>query len=350
MRKQNPKKNNHLYPKFHIKKWIDSGGKIYDKEIENIRKWNSSKDYTLKYYYSLGEENSELEDRISKFETYIAPIILKIDKAESEVVLTGKELELLKLYCVLCGSRHSFTSEVIKEDESGIYQSNNYLWGLHRAESQEQAIGITQQIIRDFENIVSLDENIESQISHWMIDPQYVYSTYTVGLHIAIGRADSPMLCISDRFCIIENTMDSDFLYSYVPISPKTALFLVKSKYYMDQETFDRTKVRFGEKYGSGIPDQYLSVIMGSSKIYDAEDALFCSYYRVRSCVHVKETYLTRNTVSKATVKINVLPKFVFQQFNSVFCEDGTKILFCDEDQLKFALNHKLNCRKIIIG
>ena len=38
-------------------------------------------------------------------------------------------------------------------------------------------------------------------------------------------------------------------------------LFLVKSKYYMDQETFDRTKVRFGEKYGSGIPDQYLSVI-----------------------------------------------------------------------------------------
>ena len=40
--------------------------------------------------------------------------------------LTGKELELLKLYCVLCGSRHSFTSEVIKEDVSGIYQSNNY--------------------------------------------------------------------------------------------------------------------------------------------------------------------------------------------------------------------------------
>ena len=350
MRKQNPKKNNHLYPKFHIKKWIDSGGKIYNKKTGNIRRWYSSEDYTLRYYYSLGEENSELEDRISKFEAYIAPIILKLDEAETEVVLTGKELELLKLYCVLCGSRHSFTSEVIKKDESGVYQSNNYLWGLHRAESQNEAIGITEQIIRDFEKIVSLEENIESQISHWMIDPKYVYSTYTVGLHIAIGRAASSMLCISDRFCIIENTLDSDFLYSYVPISPKTALFLVKSKYYMDQETFDRTRVRFGQKYGLGSPDQYLSVIMGSSKIYDVEDALFCSYYRVRSCVHVKETYITRNTVCKAKLKINILPNVVFQQFNSIFCEDGTKILFCDEDQLKFALNHKLNCRKIIIG
>ena len=349
MSKQNPKKNNHLYPKFHIKKWIDLGGKIFNKKTGNIRKWYSSVDYTMKYYYSLGEKNSELEDRISKFESYIAPIILKIDKAENEVALTGKELELLKLYCVLCGSRHSFTSEVITEDDSGIYQSNNYLWGLHRAKDQNQAIGVTKQIISDFEKIISLDDDIESQISFDIIDPKFAYSIYTIGLHIAIGRSETPMLCISDRFCIIENTLDSDFLYSYMPISPKTALFLVKSKYYIDQETFEHTKDRFGRIYGSGHPDQYLSIIMGSSKKYDVEDALFCSYYRVRSSVHIQETYISRNRAKQVKAKISVLPNFVFKQFNSIFCEDGTKILFCDEEELRFALSHQLNCRKITV-
>ena len=105
------------------------------------------------------------------------------------------------------------------------------------------------------------------------------------------------------------------------------------------------------------IAKQYFSSILTKKRIKllkhkFRQDINFycCSYYRVRSCVHVKETYLTRNTVSKATVKINVLPKFVFQQFNSIFCEDGTKILFCDENEMRFAMNHKLNCRKITIG
>lgn len=347
MSEQKQKKNNHLYPRFHIKKWLDSGGRIYNKNTKKIRYCRAEKDYTSRYYYSLGEGNSKLEDKISKFESYIAPIISRIDESEFEVKLTGKELELLKLYCVLCGSRHEYTSEVIKEDESGIYQSNNYLWGLHRAKTQKEAVAITEMIIQDFERIYNLNDDIESQASSQIIFPEYMYSAFTTGLHIAIGRAESPMLCISDRFCIIENTIDSDFLYSYVPISPRTALFLVKSKYYIDREAFENTKIRFGNKYGGGIPDPYLSIILGIYKNYDVEDKLFCSYYNDSSQANTEGTYVGINLVKEANVKINTLPKFVFKQFNSIFCEDGTKILFCDEQEMRFALNNRLCCRTV---
>ena len=49
-------------------------------------------------------------------------------------------------------------------------------------------------------------------------------------------------------------------------------------------------------------------------------------------------------------VKINYLPKEVFRLFNSIYCEDGEKILFCDKEELGFALTHQLQCRDIVIG
>ena len=342
--------HNHLYPKFHIRKWIEKGGRIYDKEIGQNRDWDIQKDFSLKWYYSLGEMNSELEDRLSKFESCIAPIIAKIDNAESSITLSGKELELLKLYCVLCGSRQHFTTEVIKSDGSGVYQSNNYLFGLQRTDTQEDAVGLTKLIINDFEKINALGKDMKSNIDPYIFTSETSPSFFTMGLHIAIGRAETDMLCISDRVCIIENTLDSDFLYSYVPISPRTALFLVKSKYYLDEEHFEYTKKRFGEKYGGGKPDPYLSVIMGSFLDYDVEDALFCSYSTVRSCVHREEVYIKPNEVSIAKVKISVLPNMIFKQFNSILCEDGEKILFCDEQEMKFALLNKMDYRKVTVN
>lgn len=151
--KRNMKIHNHLYPAFHIRKWAASGGQIYDKTKGESREINPQEDYSLKYYYSLGEENSELEDRISIFEARIGELIKEIDQAEGSIKLSGKEIELLKLYCILCGSRHQFTSEVITEDESGIYVSNNYLYGLHKVETQEEAVKLTKIIMDDFDKI-----------------------------------------------------------------------------------------------------------------------------------------------------------------------------------------------------
>lgn len=50
------------------------------------------------------------------------------------------------------------------------------------------------------------------------------------------------------------------------------------------------------------------------------------------------------------TTKISCLPKEVFRLFNSIYCEDGEKILFCDKEELGFALTHQLQCRDIVIG
>lgn len=91
------KKYNHIYPDFHIQKWINNGGKIYNKNTKHIRGYIRQHDFTVSYYYSLGEKNSELEDRISVFETYISPLIKKIDQSEKSVRLSAKELEILKL-------------------------------------------------------------------------------------------------------------------------------------------------------------------------------------------------------------------------------------------------------------
>lgn len=344
-KKNNVKKNNHLYPFFHIKKWINFKGQLYDKQKNKIVDIEHN-EFSLPFYYSLGEKNSILEDRIQVFESKIGEIIKRIDEADLDVVLSGKELELLKLYCVLCGSRHEFTCEVIKEDESGIYQSNQYLWGVHRVDTQTQAVEITKQIMDDFRKIDLMKDDIQSWIESNYIEPSYIYSKYTMGMHIVIARAEQPILCISNRFCIIENTMDSDFLYFYVPISPKTALFLVKSKYYLDEKTYYNTLSRFGGKYGNGMPDPYLSVILGENM----EKELLCTYYLVRSCVHVKEFYFEKKKTCSASVRIRKFPKEIFRQYNSIFCEDGDKILFCNKEELEFALRNQLDCRKIEIS
>lgn len=341
------KENNHLYPFLHIKKWVENHGKIYNKRAGKSHFVSRKKDFSSKFYYSLGEKNSVLEDRLEKIEGYISPLIAKIDEAEREIALSGKELELLKLYCVLAGSRHEFTCEVIKQDESGIYRSNQYLIGVHNANSQEEAVNVTTHIMDDFEKIIKMSNDMQSWIDSSPVDHKYLYSDYTVGLHLVIARAGQPIICVSDRFCIIENTMDSDFLYLYVPISPKTALLLVKSKYYFDELIYKETLCRFGKKYGNGEPDPYLSIIFDNCQDENYEDKLFCSYGKVRSCVHRNEFYFNRKIANMVKIKVDNFPDDIFRQFNSIYCEDGEKILYCNENELEFALNHKLACREI---
>lgn len=336
---------NHLYPAFHIRKWIDCGGQVYDKTSKKTNKCrviNYKKDFTGKFYYSLGKVDNELEKRLSVFEHEVAPLIDRIDTRKVCVQLSTKELELIKLYCVLCASRQDNTCEVIKNDESCFYKSNNYLFGTFRNATQEEAVSITAKIVDEFERVKSLPDVLGADIGGLKQEGKEALSIFTIGLHISIIRAETPILLVSDRFCIIENTMDSDHLYTYVPISPKTALLLVKSKYYYNKQAFVKTKQRFGEKYGNGYPDAYLSDLFGA-EVGDYESCLFCDYKKtVDEKLEQKAGFLN--------VEIHTLPKEIFQLFNSIYCEDGEKILFCDKEELDFALTHQLQCRDIVIG
>lgn len=335
------KSNNHLYPAFHIRKWVDQGGKIYDKKKaveKRIRRVNPRKDFSAVYYYSLGEKDDGLENRISSFECEIAPLIEQIDTATESVNLKRKQLELLKLYCSLCANRHSNTCEVIKSDESGIYRSNHYLIGTHRIETQKDAVEITTRIVKEFERIREASKKTNQDNSK-----QYV-NAFTLGLHLAIFRSETPMVMISDRFCILENTIDSDHLFSYIPVSPRTALLLVKSKYYYDFEHFESTCIRFGNKYGLGTPDPYLSDLLGA-EVGLYEDRLFRAAYKDELMIEPAD-----DTCESLYVKIQKLPKEVFRLFNSIYCEDGEKVLYCDKKELEYALSHQLNCRDIKVS
>ncbi len=341
----NTEKHNHLYPAFHIRKWADCDGKIYDKDLKKEDKCRTivyKKDFTKDYYYSLGKIDNALEQRLSIFEHDITPLINRIDAMKESVQLSKKELELVKLYCILCASRHENTCEVIKNDESNVYRSNNYLFGTFRNETQEEVVGVTSNILDEFERLRRIPDDLETDNETLNNQGGQFGSFFTTGLHVSIIRAQDPILLISDRFCILENTMDSDHLYSYIPISPRTALLLVKSKYFYNEEIFLATKHRFGEKYGGGISDGYLSDLFGA-EVGDYERCLFCNYAQSATSNNVEKT---NNSI---TIKIQILPKEIFRLFNSIYCEDGSKILFCDEEELAFALKHQLRCRNIAL-
>lgn len=159
------KQNNHLYPAFHIRKWVDVGGQVYDKSSQRknkCRNINYQKDFTAKFYYSLGKDDSVLEDRLSRFEYTIAPLIERIDSSEKSVYLTGKELELIKLYCLLCANRHANTCEVIKSDEANIYRSNAYVFGTHRNETQKEAVEMTTMIVKEYEKLIEMPSEMNA--------------------------------------------------------------------------------------------------------------------------------------------------------------------------------------------
>lgn len=345
------KKLNHLFPYFHIKKWIESGGKIYDKHTEKIRDIQHT-DFAEKLYYSNGKPDQTLEDKISKFESVIGEIIKKVDNAQECVLLTGKELELLKLYVVLCANRHHYSIELIKSDESDVYRSNNFIFGIHTVKCQEDAIKVVETIIDDFDKINALNKD-----EHFIVDdgskisPEYIKlksSFTTAGLHLVIMRNEASSMMVSDCVAITENTMDSEYLYTYVPISPKTALLLVKSKYYFDEQHFENTKIYFSALHHAWKPDTFISECFGAYKgEFDCEKKLFCSYSKIRSAVHVKETYINQN--HRFTVKIETISKIIVKMFNLMYYEDGKKILFINDNDLKYA-KLSLDSRKINIG
>jgi hypothetical protein len=344
------KNNHHFYPKLHLRKWEEEGATVLNKLTGKKITFNADIDkfFARKKYYSKDGKTDELENRISVFESYIGELIIRIDSSNFEIKLTGKELYLLRLYCLFCSYRHSFTSTVIKEDESGIHQNNNYLFGGNLISDKEDVIPSTERIISTFEKIYK-DKNFTylENFERILNPAEPIYELY--GCHLVIFRSESKNICVSDRCAIIETTIDGDYLYTYVPISPSSALAIVKSKYYKDFITYIETKKRFGKNYGSGSPDPYVSIVFDSP--INCENLLFCSYYKPYiPYVHISPTLFTKQDYSNNVVNILRIPDYQTDIFNSIFYDDGAKFVYLREEQIINFNKVSRDFRKIILN
>ena len=332
----NVTKNSHYIPNFHLKKWMQINASIFDKKNKKsvtLNQDTSVKYFSRKFYYSHKNDDA-LEKRLAKFECYISRLIVKIDNAKGTLALAGKELYLLKLYCYLCACRQDNTTEVIKFHESSIYRSNNYLWGIPQIHGRDNIIQFTESIVAEFERVhnnkdfVSL-ESFSSRSDMTIFD-NYIRLNLK-NLHLCIFRNTENNIALSDVFAIIENTIDSDHLYTYIPVSPKTALFLVKTKYYITVEKIFESRIRLAQNNGA-YADPYLSVIFEHEEL-----KLVCPYYLVRSAVHIQETYLPKTDFSTVTIKIQELSDEIVDKFNSIMYDDSHFFIFKDDKQLEKA-------------
>ena len=312
------KKNNHLLPRLVIKRWENNNALLFNKSTNRSRKIRYL-DYSKKYYYSLGKVDDALENRISAFESYIGNILNGLDKAKDSFTLSSFDACILKLYVILQSCRNENTSPVILSDESGIYQNNNYLFGVPLVTTQEEAVSITSKICDDFETLIRLKNGEIKNDKEISFNFNFVLSF----LHLVIASNPDKSFLVSETTAIIECDMDGNFLYTYVPVSPNKALILAKSKYFNDEETINQTKIRLG----AGIPDEYLSCIIDDYKLMNT----------------------TKQFGSKLTFDIVELSKTEVQGLNSIIYEDGDKILFCNQEALEHAKT-SLECRKIKCG
>ncbi|MGM9880993.1 MAG: DUF4238 domain-containing protein [Bacilli bacterium] len=307
------KKNNHLLPRMVIKRWEEHNGKIFDKETNQIREVEQL-DYSKEYYYSLGKVDDELENRISVFEGYIGRILKQLNEATDKVELSEKDMEILKLYACLQSCRNDSTSSYINEDESGIYQNNNYIFGTPVISTQDEAVKLTTLICDEFERIKKLDNNMKYNYNYRFMNFGGINSMMVMGLHLVIVGNDSNEFLVSETTAVVECTLDGDYLFTYVPVSPKIGLILAKSKYFYTKDEIENTKVRLGMKYG-GWPDPYLSEVLDDEKLI----------------------FYGKPNSGKVTFKIVKLDITEIVKLNTVIYEDGHKILFSNEDALKNA-------------
>lgn len=230
-------------------------------------------------------------------------------------------MEILKLYAFLQSCRNDNTSTYIIEDESGIYKNNNYIFGVPLISTQDEAIKVTSLICDEFEKIKNKSKY---NYDYRFMTVNGINSLLEFGLHLVIVSNDKNEFLISETTAVIECTIDGDYLFTYVPVSPKIGLILAKSKYFYTRETIEYTKNRLGMKH-CGFPDTYLSEILEDEKL------IFN--------VVIKDGEVTFDIVRLDVSEIIKL--------NTVIYEDGQKI-FSNEDALNSAKINNLS-RKIII-
>ena len=120
---------------------------------------------------------------------------------------------------------------------------------------------------------------------------------------------------VSETTAVMECDMDGNYLYTYVPVSPRKGLILAKSKYFQDDETIKQTKIRFGYKYGLGIPDEYLSLIIDDHKLINNVE----------------------QSGTSLTFKVIELSDEETKSLNSIIYQGGKKILYCNKETLEQA-------------
>ena len=223
-------------------------------------------------------------------------------------------MEILKLYAILQSCRNDNTSSYINKDEFGIYQNNNYIFGVPLISTQDEAVKLTSLICNEFERIKKLNSNIKYNYDYQLMNFDGINSRMGCGLHLVIVGNDKNEFLVSETTAVIECTIDGDYLFTYVPISPKIGLILAKSKYFYTRDQIDYTKKRLGTKY-NGYPDPYLSVVLKDEKL-------------VFNGIE-KDSMITFDIVKLDMKEITAL--------NSVIYEDGQKILFSNEDALNNA-------------
>lgn len=319
------KKNNHLLPRLAIKRWKDKGGRIFDKELNKSRAIEK-KDFSQEYYYSIGKVDDKLENRIMLFETCIGRIIAKLHKQynEKKVSLSYKETEILKLYVALQSCRNDHTSPVIKADETGMYMNNHYLIGIPLIQDQLTAVTVTTIICNEFDRINALPDDAPYVNDAHEITTKTINSLLVYGLHLIIVNNDQNAFLVSETTAIIECTLDSDYLFTFIPVSPSIGIILAKSMYLKTLEDIEKTKCYFGAKYGNGTIDPYISEMISDNKlVYNftpSSNGLTFEYVELDS----KEIY----------------------RLNSIIYEDGKNILYVNDKALKEAKT-KLDIRTV---
>jgi len=128
---------------------------LYDKKIKQDREFNPANNFQLhKFYYFDG--TPQIEKRLSKIENYMSQILKKISDSitTNSIELSEYEISFIQLFLFLQASRQLNTTEVIKSDESGIYQSNNFLFGVYNLKDKEQMKYSMSSLISALESLI----------------------------------------------------------------------------------------------------------------------------------------------------------------------------------------------------
>jgi len=128
---------------------------LYDKKTKKDRNFNPGNNFQLhKFYYFDG--TPQIEKRLGKIENYMSQILKKISDSinENSIELSKYEISFIQLFLFLQASRQLNTTEVIKSDESGIYQSNNFLFGVRNLKDKEEMKYSMSSLINALESFI----------------------------------------------------------------------------------------------------------------------------------------------------------------------------------------------------
>lgn len=328
---------NHFFPNYNLQYWKKINSKLYDKKIKKDRNFNPANNFCLhKFYYFDG--TPQIEKRLGKIENYMSQILKKISNSvdSNNIELSEYEIIFIQLFLSLQASRQLNTTEVIKTDEAGIYQSNNFLLGTHNLKSKEQMVKNMYTLINALESFIK--KKSSKDLEMWM----GMQMNHT---HLVIAKNNNNQICQSDVCCIIENDIDSNHMYTYFPQTPNIAFFLVKSKYfYRDWHRLNYLKRSNDTEISPILQNLEIELICQYNKEGFSEQS---SWYSFSTKPINSFTQWRKNKI-----KLNFfnLPNDIVNHYNKILFDDGQIFVHSQEANYISYLKAKSdNYRKLII-